>query len=113
MFGVNKKIIRIIEDTEIPPKLHHGPDTFFKAKPQLKYKNGQWIDKMDNGGYSSFFPNSWTKDRIMEEIAFAWKNRKIIDQSKLYEFTGKTTTGQYIIFIERNGEIKTVFPKLD
>ena len=61
MFGVNKRLIRIIEDTEISPKLFHGPDTFFKAKPQLKYKNGQWIDKMDNGGYSSFFPSSWTK----------------------------------------------------
>ncbi|NBL66084.1 hypothetical protein GV828_12835 [Flavobacterium sp. NST-5] len=112
MFGVNKKLIRIIEDTEIPPKLHHGPDTFFKAKPQLKYKNGQWIDKMDNGGYSSFFPSSWTKDRIMEEIAFAWKNRNLIDEVKgLYR--GFTSTGQELIICIKNGEIKTVFPKLD
>lgn len=76
MFGVNKRLIRIIEYTEIPPKLHHGPDTFFKAKPQLKYKNEQWIDKMDNGGYSSFFPSSWTKDRIWKKSLFLGRTRK-------------------------------------
>lgn len=112
MFGVNKRLIRIIEDTEIPPKLFHGPDTFFKAKPQLKYKNGQWIDKMDNGGYSSFFPSSWTKDRIMDEIAFAWKNKKEINATDGY-FEGLCTTGQKLGMYIKNGEIKTIYPLLD
>ncbi len=113
IFGVNKRIVKIIEETEIPPKLLHGPDTFFKAKVQLKYKNGEWIDKIDNGGYTSFFPASWKKDRIIEEIAFAWENRKVIDSTRLFELTGRTTTGQEILFIERNNEIKTIFPILD
>ena len=48
----------------------------------------------------------------MDEIAFSWKNKEVIDEVS-GAFKGFTTTGQELKMFIKNGEIKTIFPKLD
>jgi hypothetical protein len=40
-------------------------------------------DHKTGGGTSSFFPNSWGKEKILEEIALAFKNKIYQDTNPL------------------------------
>lgn len=65
---------------------------------------------------TSFFPKNWKMERIQEEIAIAWDNRKFIEK-KIQEngmivesFRGRTSTGFEIEFINNDGILKTAAP---
>jgi hypothetical protein len=63
-----------VSDIQLPNPWSEGMD-ILKAK-KIKIFNGtQWVDK--NGiGISSFFPSSWSKEKILEETALAFKKAK-------------------------------------
>ncbi|MFK7747269.1 MAG: EndoU domain-containing protein [Kordia sp.] len=86
-------------------------DEVYKAHVQMKGTNGNWIDKYNSSGTiidTTMFPKNWNKQRILEEVAFAFKN-KMVDTNPIF-FFGRTTNGIKIKFVIVNGEITTVFP---
>jgi hypothetical protein len=88
-------------------------DEIFEANLEMKYSWDRWIEKIDMKGEplkSTFFPKNWNKERILDEIGFAWENKKIPDISKPHRIEGSTTNGIKIEFIFRDNEIKTVYP---
>lgn len=46
---------------------------FYQQKVQI-FDGTIWKDKIGNSGMASFFPNTWTIDQIIEEIAYAETN---------------------------------------
>ncbi|WP_435524622.1 EndoU domain-containing protein [Chryseobacterium indoltheticum] len=47
---------------------------------------------------TTMFPKNWDKQRILEEVAVAWKN-KIVDPSSADKFIGTTTNNIGITFL--------------
>ncbi|MBC8756929.1 EndoU domain-containing protein [Kordia sp. YSTF-M3] len=88
-------------------------DEIYRAQVQMRDGNGNWIDKLNRGNNTittTMFPKNWDKQRILEEVAFAFKN-KIRDISKTVHYEGTSTNGMKIIFvIDNNGIVKTVYP---
>lgn len=75
---------------------------------------GEWLPKEQT---SSMFPKNWNEERIMEEVAVAWKNMefvsKRIENGVLVEtYAGKATTGMEIELIFNDGILKTTTPKV-
>lgn len=105
---IEKTKVRIIKGSEIPP--NPGLDDVFEALVEKKHKT-KWIKKLTNNGYSTFFPKNWDKQRILEEIAFAFKNKELIKGSSVI-FEGISTNGIKINFIIKNSKIITAYPIL-
>lgn len=66
---------------------------------------------------TTMFPKNWNELRIMEEIAFAWKNRKLlskrIEKGVLVEiYEGKATTGMDMTLIYNDGVLMTATPNV-
>lgn len=66
---------------------------------------------------TSMFPKNWGEQRIIEEIAFAWKNMTKVgfktENGKLIEaYIGKSTTGFDIEFIFTDKVLSTAAPKI-
>jgi Bacterial EndoU nuclease len=102
---------RIISGT----KADTGPQGlgYYKAKVEIYNpefpNNGGWkIKKSTNGFSSTFFPDLWSKQKLQEELAFAFANKQ-------YKFSnvwiGQMTDGVRVQFHIDNGIIKTAFPK--
>ncbi|WP_169711547.1 EndoU domain-containing protein [Nonlabens spongiae] len=53
-------------------------DLPFKGKVKIRYRDG-WLPKQDN---SSLFPQNWTQERILGEVAMAYE-RNVLDKSGL------------------------------
>ena len=78
-------------------------------------QEGNWVDKVNKNGNvidTTMFPNNWNKERILEEIAFAFEN-KVADQLSSTHFKGVSTNNIEIEFVISNNEVKTVYPKLN
>ncbi len=37
--------------------------------------SGAWLTKNSKGGLSTFFPDSWTKQKLQQELAIAFDNK--------------------------------------
>jgi len=89
-------------------------DEIYHTEVQMKDVGGNWIDKLAPNGnviQTTMFPKNWDKQRILEEVAVAWKN-KIVDPSSADKFIGTTTNNIEVTFYINNttGEIGTAFP---
>ncbi|MFC0428060.1 MULTISPECIES: EndoU domain-containing protein [Chryseobacterium] len=89
-------------------------DEIYHAEVQMKDVGGNWIDKLAPNGnviQTTMFPKNWDKQRILEEVAVAWKN-KIVDPSNADKFIGTTTNNIEVTFYINNTtrEIGTAFP---
>jgi hypothetical protein len=82
----------------------------YMAKVRGKDTKGNWTNKTDNEGYSTFFPDSWDEERTLKEIAYAFGNRiSVTDRTS--QFIGKTTEGiQVFMQLDSNGKIVSAFP---
>ena len=68
------------------------------------------MPKRGKGCYSSFFPDAWDEERTLEEIAYAFGNKKPIPGFK-QKFLGQSTDGITIeILIDEAGNIASAFP---
>ncbi|NVR71965.1 EndoU domain-containing protein [Listeria monocytogenes] len=95
------------------------PDSPGKVIPGTKSKtnkNGVYeakievngIPKKSNKGKSSFFPENWTAQKIVDEINYAFSN-KVLDKGNAY--IGKATNGMQIkMYIDKNNQIISAFP---
>jgi hypothetical protein len=100
---------RIVAGTEVDV----GPQGlgYYKAKVEVYNpefpNNGGWKVKDSKGGKSTFFPDSWTKQKLQEELAFAFES-KIYQKNNIWH--GKMSDGIKVQFHIDNGIIKTAFP---
>ncbi|MFM8913509.1 MAG: EndoU domain-containing protein [Flammeovirgaceae bacterium] len=93
----------------VPNTRKNGPSGIFKAKVRVKDRNGRWIAKVSNGGYSTFFPETWGEEKTLEAIKEVYNNKRKIN-GDLYE--GKTKDGIAIQFYAKpDGFIASAFPK--
>lgn len=85
---------------------------YYKAKVEVynpEFPNsGGWKVKPTKGGTSStFFPDSWTKGKTQEMLAYAYKNKKF-QKNNIWE--GVMTDGITVRFHIDNGVIQSAFP---
>lgn len=94
------RVINIIENNE---------KGVFRANIEaFDSKSNQW-KKKDKP--TDFFPITWSKDQLLDELYFANDNKTLKKDTKnVYE--GKTKSGINVIFIIVSGKIKTVYPVL-
>jgi len=103
--GVNRKVI---SGSRRP--LNPLDDEIYEAQVQINGINK--VTPSGNIGKSTFFPRNWSKERILEEIAFAFKNKRP-DTSSPVHFRGVSTNNIEIEFVILNNEIKTIYPTLN
>ena len=95
---------QIIEGTRT-----NGPNGLFKAKVKVKSSSGKWVEKISNGGYSTFFPEKWSEEKTKSEIEKAFPNKRQVN-GDLYE--GKCSEGWIIQFYVNDDEtISTAYPR--
>uniref|UniRef100_UPI001EEC11A3 EndoU domain-containing protein n=1 Tax=Vibrio vulnificus TaxID=672 RepID=UPI001EEC11A3 len=63
----------------------------YKAKIEVPNPNnpGQFLQKTNNGGYSTMFPDTWSADRVKVEVGAAYKNRIVVGN----KWQGTTPSG--------------------
>ena len=86
-------------------------DGFYQAKvekriPGFVNKDGtDWRVKREK---STFFPDSWSRERVQAEIAHAYNNRRLLRGNK---YEGLTSSGHKInLYLDESGSINTAFP---
>ena len=86
-------------------------DGFYQAKVEKRipgFVNKDGTDWKVKKQASTFFPDSWSRERVQAEIAHAYNNRKFNEGT---EYEGFTSTGRKVIMqIDSQGNINTAFP---
>ena len=90
-------------------------DLPFKAEIEIKYKNGEWLKKLQT---SSMFPKNWNIERIQEEVAWVYentvaKNIGFIEENienGISKYRGKSTNGFTIQIEIKEGSIINSYP---
>ncbi|MEB6478665.1 two-partner secretion domain-containing protein [Acinetobacter vivianii] len=80
----------------------------YQARVAVSDKSGQYVNKTNNGGISTMFPDSWSADRLKVEVDAAYKNRQPVP-NKPNMWQGKTPSG-----VDVTGYLQpktTVYPK--
>ncbi|WP_445117105.1 EndoU domain-containing protein [Acinetobacter sp. WZC-1] len=80
----------------------------YQARVAVSDKSGQYVNKTNNGGVSTMFPDSWSADRLKVEVDAAYKNRQPVP-NRPNMWQGKTPSG-----VEVAGYLQpktTVYPK--
>lgn len=90
----------------------------YEAKVFAKGPDGIEILKSGNGGKSTFFPDSWSEARILEEAEFAVKNNKgfangVNATDGYYGFSKNGKIKIQFYYRDSDGFIGSFFPKLD
>ncbi|WP_170108180.1 EndoU domain-containing protein [Flavobacterium sediminis] len=94
------------------------PDIPFRARIGVKSLKGKLFPKNE---ISSMFPRNWSKERIMEEVAFVYENaqkdasltKRMATNSNFGKIEGECTNGfKILIEIDINGNIMNAYPKL-
>jgi RHS repeat-associated protein len=86
----------------------HGHGVY-SANVEIKDENGKWVDKFGNRGRSTFFPDSWSEERIVREVQSAYANRHYENGA---DWHGVSVSGFNIEgkFRKANGVITTAYP---
>jgi len=97
-------------------KIDVGPPGlgYYKARVEIWHSdfppNGAWLKKNSKGGMSTFFPNSWTKQKLQQELAIALRNKIFIGKNA---YKGTMSDGVDVIFYIDNGIIKSAHPSIN
>jgi hypothetical protein len=97
------------------------PSGFYQAKVRIKAPDG-WLNPIDGTVYaqakdSSCFPDSWSLQKIQQEVAFVIKNKGnelgILTNKGTYFYKGYMTDGRRMAIVsEPNGIIVSAYPYL-
>jgi hypothetical protein len=90
---------------------------FYEARVSAIDGAGNVFPKTANGGINSMFPNSWTKEKIIEELSYAFNN-KYKKPGTWNQYVAEFTSGQKCIIcingnaleIDASTVIKTFWP---
>lgn len=108
MQAVKDKKARLVEGS-----LLKGPNGVTKAKVQIyDFKTLRWVSKVSNSGYSTIFPEDWSKEKTIKEILFAYQHRKKVPGG-YNEYWARSEDGKIEIrmYINEQEEIISAFPK--
>ena len=47
----------------------------YEAIVEIRQPNGKWAEKKTPSGSNTMFPKDWSREKIIEEIDSAWKNK--------------------------------------
>ena len=86
-------------------------DGFYQAKVEKRipgFVNKDGTDWKVKKQASTFFPDSWSRERVQAEIAHAYNNRRLRKGNK---YEGLTSSGHKInLYLDESGSINTAFP---
>jgi hypothetical protein len=81
----------------------------------IKFQNGAEAIKLNNGGKSTFFPDSWNEAKVLEEVEYAIQNNygKDLNSRNPNEYFGFSSDGKVEIhfYLNSDGSIGSYFPK--
>lgn len=101
--GLEDTVGKIIKGTESKPNKFG----VYEAKVEV---NG--VPKLTNNGKSTFFPDSWSSQQVVDAINEAFSNKNFIEGS-FNTYTGTTKSGMKIsFFVGKDGKIISAFPIL-
>ena len=87
----------------------------FQAKPVVIKADGSELVKANNQGMSSFFPEDWDKNKILDEVEYAIANNhgRDLTSTNPNEYFGFSRDGKVEIHFYHNadGSIGSYFPK--
>ena len=63
--------VRIVEVVS-PPDVNG----VYKAFVEIKQPDGKWVRKKNRGEANTMFPADWSREKIIDEIDSAWKNKE-------------------------------------
>ena len=94
----------------VEEKIQEFPGGAYEAKIKVPDPNnpGKYLEKTNNGGKATMFPDNWTENRIKVEIDNVLKNPN--NQVGDYKWQGTTSTGVKIEVIYREGKVITAYP---
>nr|WP_245341819.1 EndoU domain-containing protein [Enterococcus rivorum] len=99
---IDGSIGKIIDGTKTAPNKYG----VYEAKVEV-----DGVLKGGNGGKSTFFPDDWSSQKVVDSINEAYKNRKF-EVGSFNTYTGVTKEGFTIsMFIGKDGKIISAFPK--
>jgi len=88
----------------------------YEANPVIVMPDGTEYVKLNNGGKSSFFPDSWDRARILDEVEYAVANnhgRYVGGSANEYYGLSRDGTVEIHFYLNiNNGNINSFFPKL-
>jgi hypothetical protein len=89
-----------------------GPNGLYKVKVEVKDAHGNWIAKISNDGYSTFFPDDWNQIKVMENIAHAHHTAsKVPGTSNTYYGFSIDGSIEIRMFLKSDGTVISAFPK--
>ena len=82
----------------------------YKATVEASFDKGKtWVQKTAKD--HTFFPNEWSRERVIDEIASAFKEGRDRNPLPGYDFSGRSRSGVYIAgYLDNAGKIATAFP---
>ena len=85
----------------------------YEATPVIILEDGTEIIKRNNRGRSTFFPDDWSEERILQEVEHAITNNYGKKPDKRNTYMGKSKDGKVTInFFYEEGEITSYYPIL-
>lgn len=89
-----------------PKKMLADPPGIYEAKVAVKNASGALVHKKRE---STFFPDSWSQQKIKEEVSGAFKNKTTAADGK---WLGTSPSGVKIEgYLDPHGNIATAYPK--
>ena len=82
-----------------------------KTTVEASYDKGKtWVQKTATN--HTFFPNEWSRERVIDEIASAFKEGRMKEfPQQICDFQGRSKSGVLIRgYLNNSGEIMTAFP---
>jgi hypothetical protein len=103
-------------NAEIQAK-HTNGSGLYEAKVVVHTPEGKLIYKSGNRGYSTFFPDDWNEDKVLQEVIYAISHNvgPIDSRDPLKGYYGFTNEGHFKIgfyYDESTGKIASFFPIL-
>ena len=82
----------------------------YKATAEASFDGGKtWVEKTAKD--HTFFPNEWSKEQVVDEIAGAFKQGRDKNPLPGYDFSGRSQSGVYIAgYLDGSGKIVSAFP---
>ena len=83
----------------------------YESTPVIILEDGTEIIKRNNRGRSTFFPDDWSEERILQEVEHAITNNYGKKPDTRNTYTGKSKDGKVTInFFYEEGEISSYYP---
>lgn len=86
----------------------------YEANPIIKLQNGSELVKINNAGKSTFFPDTWNEQKILDEVEYAIVNNhgKLPTKPNGNEYFGYSSDGKVKIhfYLNSDGSIGSYFP---